>query len=200
MLTDLVHQIEATEGILGDWSLPGAHTESAAYEMARTVCRRAERNSVRLACSGVELQARNTLLSESALRCDLALRQTDRSQRRRGCTLAQRRYGRAEVVKGMEMTKATGFDECERRAVYRAIRERRDVRRGFLPEPMPDELLQQAFGGRAQCTLCRTDAAVAFYRRARSCRASDDTQDLSRCQPTGASRLRRRTADRATRE
>ena len=39
------------------------------------------------------------------------------------------------------MTRAAGFDECERRAVYRAIRERRDVRRGFLPEPMPDELL-----------------------------------------------------------
>jgi cob(I)alamin adenosyltransferase len=56
MLTDLVHQIEATEGILADWSLPGAHTESAAYEVARTVCRRAERNAVRLANSGVELK------------------------------------------------------------------------------------------------------------------------------------------------
>ena len=31
-LTELVYQIEATEGILADWSLPGAHTESAAYE------------------------------------------------------------------------------------------------------------------------------------------------------------------------
>jgi 5,6-dimethylbenzimidazole synthase len=41
----------------------------------------------------------------------------------------------------MEVTMAAGFDEGERRAVYRAIRERRDVRRGFLPEPMPDELL-----------------------------------------------------------
>jgi 5,6-dimethylbenzimidazole synthase len=46
------------------------------------------------------------------------------------------------MVKGVEMTKAMGFDEYERRAVYRAIRERRDVRRGFLPEPMPDELLR----------------------------------------------------------
>src|SRR5271154_3712187 len=55
MLTKLVHQIEATEGILADWSLPGAHTESAAYEMARTVCRRAERATVRLAASGVEV-------------------------------------------------------------------------------------------------------------------------------------------------
>jgi len=41
----------------------------------------------------------------------------------------------------MEVMMAAGFDESERRAVYRAIRERRDVRRGFLPEPMPDELL-----------------------------------------------------------
>ena len=46
-LTNLVHQIEATEGILSDWSLPGADKESAAYEMARTVCRRAERLVVR---------------------------------------------------------------------------------------------------------------------------------------------------------
>jgi cob(I)alamin adenosyltransferase len=55
-LTKLVHQIEGTEGILSDWSLPGAHIESAAYEVARTVCRRAERATVRLASSGVELQ------------------------------------------------------------------------------------------------------------------------------------------------
>jgi cob(I)alamin adenosyltransferase len=47
-LTDLVLKIEATEGILSDWSLPGANTQSAAYEIARTVCRRAERASVRL--------------------------------------------------------------------------------------------------------------------------------------------------------
>jgi cob(I)alamin adenosyltransferase len=55
-LTKLVHQIEATDGILGDWSLPGAHRESAAYEIARTVCRRAERAAVRLAANGVELR------------------------------------------------------------------------------------------------------------------------------------------------
>jgi cob(I)alamin adenosyltransferase len=47
ILTNLVHQIEATEGILSDWSLPGAHRESAAFEVARTICRRAERNAVR---------------------------------------------------------------------------------------------------------------------------------------------------------
>jgi len=54
-LTRLVYQIEATEGILADWSLPGAHRESAAYEIARTVCRRAERASVRLLESGEEV-------------------------------------------------------------------------------------------------------------------------------------------------
>jgi cob(I)alamin adenosyltransferase len=48
-LTGLVHEIEATDGILSDWSLPGADRESAAYEIARTVCRRAERLAVRFA-------------------------------------------------------------------------------------------------------------------------------------------------------
>lgn len=55
-LTDLVHKIEATEGILADWSLPGAHAESAAYEIARTVCRRAERSAVRFVESGGAVQ------------------------------------------------------------------------------------------------------------------------------------------------
>jgi len=51
-LTDMVHAIEARDGILSDWSLPGAHPESAAFEVARTVCRRAERCIVRLIESG----------------------------------------------------------------------------------------------------------------------------------------------------
>jgi cob(I)alamin adenosyltransferase len=55
-LTNLVHQIEATECILSDWSLPGAHTESAAYEVARAVCRRAERAAVRFVESGGVVQ------------------------------------------------------------------------------------------------------------------------------------------------
>jgi cob(I)alamin adenosyltransferase len=55
-LTNLVYQIEAIDGILADWSLPGAHPESAAYEVARTVCRRAERSAVRLAESGAQVQ------------------------------------------------------------------------------------------------------------------------------------------------
>lgn len=51
-LTKLVHSIEAKEGILSDWSIPGASTEAAAFEVARTVCRRAERSIVRLIENG----------------------------------------------------------------------------------------------------------------------------------------------------
>jgi cob(I)alamin adenosyltransferase len=53
-LTALVEQIEAVPGILSDWSLPGANTQSAAYEIARTVCRRAERAAVYLSQVGKE--------------------------------------------------------------------------------------------------------------------------------------------------
>jgi cob(I)alamin adenosyltransferase len=55
-LTEQVHRIEAIEGILADWSLPGAQVPSAAFEVARTVCRRAERCVVRLGESGEEVQ------------------------------------------------------------------------------------------------------------------------------------------------
>ncbi len=51
-LTAEVHRLEAVDGILRDWSLPGATAASAAFDVARTVCRRAERGVVRLAESG----------------------------------------------------------------------------------------------------------------------------------------------------
>jgi cob(I)alamin adenosyltransferase len=51
-LTKEVQEIEAIEGILGDWALPGEDRVSAAYDVARTVCRRAERAAVRLRDSG----------------------------------------------------------------------------------------------------------------------------------------------------
>ena len=54
-LTEHVRRVEATEGILADWSLPGEHVAAAAYDVARTVCRRAERCVVRLAESGEEV-------------------------------------------------------------------------------------------------------------------------------------------------
>jgi len=55
-LTDEVHRIEAIEGVLGDWSITGEHRAAAAYDMARTVCRRAERLLVRLQESGAVIQ------------------------------------------------------------------------------------------------------------------------------------------------
>ena len=54
-LTAHVTRVEATEGILSDWSLPGDHAAAAAYDVARTVCRRAERAVVRLGETGAEL-------------------------------------------------------------------------------------------------------------------------------------------------
>ncbi|HEX9917862.1 MAG TPA: cob(I)yrinic acid a,c-diamide adenosyltransferase [Pyrinomonadaceae bacterium] len=53
-LTAHVNRIESMEGILSDWSLPGDHAAAAAYDVARTVCRRAERALVRLVESGEE--------------------------------------------------------------------------------------------------------------------------------------------------
>jgi len=55
-LTEMVLAVEGMDGILSDWSLPGAHPESAAFEVARTVCRRAERCIVRLVESGAVIQ------------------------------------------------------------------------------------------------------------------------------------------------
>ncbi len=51
-LTTQVHELEALPGLLSDWSLPGEDPCSAAFDLARTVCRRAERAAVRLAESG----------------------------------------------------------------------------------------------------------------------------------------------------
>jgi cob(I)alamin adenosyltransferase len=54
-LTTNVNRIEKMEGILSDWSLPGEHAAAAAYDVARTVCRRAERAVVRLTEAGEEV-------------------------------------------------------------------------------------------------------------------------------------------------
>jgi cob(I)alamin adenosyltransferase len=55
-LTAEVHHLEAIEGILADWSIPGEHRAAAAYDVARTVCRRAERGLVRLQEAGAVVQ------------------------------------------------------------------------------------------------------------------------------------------------
>src|SRR5262249_21138246 len=55
-LTAEVHRIEAIEGILADWSISGEHRAAAAFDVARTVCRRAERGLVRLHEAGAVVQ------------------------------------------------------------------------------------------------------------------------------------------------
>lgn len=47
-LTTEVERIEQTENVLSDWSLPGDISSAAAFDVARTICRRAERCVVRL--------------------------------------------------------------------------------------------------------------------------------------------------------
>jgi cob(I)alamin adenosyltransferase len=55
-LTSYVHRIEAIPGLLNDWSIPGEDPASAAFDVARTVCRRAERLVVGLIEGGMVLQ------------------------------------------------------------------------------------------------------------------------------------------------
>jgi cob(I)alamin adenosyltransferase len=55
-LTTEVHRLESIEGILADWSIPGEQRAAAAFDVARTVCRRAERALVRLQESGDPIQ------------------------------------------------------------------------------------------------------------------------------------------------
>ncbi|MDQ3799740.1 MAG: cob(I)yrinic acid a,c-diamide adenosyltransferase [Acidobacteriota bacterium] len=56
-LTAEVARIEQMEGILSDWSLPGDVSSAAAFDIARTVCRRAERCVVRLQETGEAVDA-----------------------------------------------------------------------------------------------------------------------------------------------
>ena len=48
-VTAEVRELEGREGMLTDWALPGGHTGAAAYDLARTACRRAERALFHLA-------------------------------------------------------------------------------------------------------------------------------------------------------
>lgn len=47
-----VHRIESVSGVLADWSLPGELSDAAALDVARTVCRRAERLATALVNEG----------------------------------------------------------------------------------------------------------------------------------------------------
>lgn len=53
-VTAEVRELESREGMLSDWALPGSHAGAAAFDLARTACRRAERALFRLRESGAD--------------------------------------------------------------------------------------------------------------------------------------------------
>ncbi len=55
-LDTLVERWEAEPGILRDWSIPGEYAGSAGFDVARAICRRAERANVRYVTSGGVVQ------------------------------------------------------------------------------------------------------------------------------------------------
>ena len=57
-LTKQVHDIENLDNILTDeWSITGQHPSPATFDLARTICRRAERNILRLQETGEQVEA-----------------------------------------------------------------------------------------------------------------------------------------------
>ncbi len=52
----LVERLEAEPGILRDWSIPGECAQAAAFDVARAICRRAERGAVRYVTNGGMIQ------------------------------------------------------------------------------------------------------------------------------------------------
>jgi len=55
-LDALVDRWEAEPGVLRDWSIPGEYAASAGFDMARAICRRAERANVRYVTNGGTVQ------------------------------------------------------------------------------------------------------------------------------------------------
>ena len=66
-LTADVHEAEKIEGLLADWALPGEQAAAAAFDIARTTCRRAERQVVRLGEAGEENACGRGCLPQSSL-------------------------------------------------------------------------------------------------------------------------------------
>jgi len=52
----LVERFELEPGILRDWSIPGECSQAAAFDVARAICRRAERAAVRYVTNGGVVQ------------------------------------------------------------------------------------------------------------------------------------------------
>ena len=55
-LDALVERFEAEPGVLRDWSIPGECAQSAGFDLARAICRRAERAAVRYVTGGGVVQ------------------------------------------------------------------------------------------------------------------------------------------------
>jgi nicotinate-nucleotide--dimethylbenzimidazole phosphoribosyltransferase len=58
-------------------------------------------------------------------------------------------YSPAEHAASPEQ-RAAGYSDEQRAAVYRVIEERRDVRRGFRPDPVPPEVLTRVIAAAHQ--------------------------------------------------
>jgi 5,6-dimethylbenzimidazole synthase len=74
------------------------------------------------------------------------------------------------------------FSSEERAGVYRAIRERRDVRSGFLPDPLPQELLLRLLGSAHQAPsvgLMQPWRFIVIESRAIREKIFEDFQDAS---------------------
>jgi cob(I)alamin adenosyltransferase len=55
-LDELVERFEAEPNVLRDWSIPGEFRGSAHFDLARAICRRAERATVRYVTNGGSIQ------------------------------------------------------------------------------------------------------------------------------------------------
>ena len=55
-LDEIIERYEAEPNILRDWSIPGEFRESAPFDVARAICRRAERATVRYVTGGGVVQ------------------------------------------------------------------------------------------------------------------------------------------------
>ena len=109
-LTAQVHRIEAIEGILADWSIPGEHTEAAAYDVARTVCRRAERLAVAVRERGIEVQPNVDALSQPAVGLAVAIRPVAGTAGGRECQAAGRCACRPAMVASLVMSVVEAVD------------------------------------------------------------------------------------------
>jgi cob(I)alamin adenosyltransferase len=65
-LTGLIEELEATLPAPSGWALPGGNSEAAALDLARAICRRAERRAIDAGFSATHLQRYLNRLSDLA--------------------------------------------------------------------------------------------------------------------------------------